>query len=219
MLRRNFCLLLAAAPVLPGIVLPGLSGLAAAAPVPPDPDGWQRILEGKLATVDVHERVYEEAGAREFYIAVRIVNRAAGPIGVDLRNFHRVIYPNQWGLHDAARRGVIDERRAQIPLVDAPTRQALLAAFGKGELTRIESGKSVVYYRAFHGTQHPPRDAAKGKFLIVSLDGELLATDGATVTQLAFEQHDLGAAADLVLPAPVRWTKLPAGALVVADKK
>lgn len=211
MLRRTFCRLLAVAPVLPG--------LAAAAPVPPDPDGWQRILEGKLATVDVHERLYEEAGARDFYIAVRIVNRGIRPIGVDLRDFHRVICPNQWGLHDAARRGVIDERRAQIPLLDAQTQQEVLAVFGRGELTRIESGKSVVYYRAFHGTRHPPRDAEKGKFLIVSLDGQLLATDGATVTQLAFEEHDVGQAADLVLPAPVRWTKLPAGALVVAEKK
>lgn len=189
-----------------------------AAPVPPDAKGWKRILEGKMATVDVEEHLYEQDGEPAFFIAVRVTNRGAKPIGIDLRDSQYAIRPNQWGVYDKPQRDVLDERRASTPRLDAAAERALKADFGRGALTQIEPGKSIVYYHAFNGDRHPDRRLAKGKFVIVSLAGQTVATDGEAVMQLRFEDHDLGQLTDLVLPTPCPWARLPAGALVAPQK-
>ena len=90
--------------------LTGLSAiLAERTPATQPAAGWHLLGASKLGKLEVEKTLYDKPGQEHFFIHVRVLNTSDRPIAVDLRNYWRVIYPNQWGPEDQARRGVINE--------------------------------------------------------------------------------------------------------------
>lgn len=175
---------------------------------------WQRIAAGPLLAIEVEDALYEAAGSPHFFVHVRLVNLARRPLGVDLRAPWQTAYPNQWGRGDEAARTAIDEGRAVVRPLDAAGRAALLAAFRAGGLTTIAPGASADYYAVFNASGRADVDGRPGRYVLISLGGELRATDGARVDQIALERFP-PEQPDAVVHAPIRWGRVPAGARVV----
>jgi hypothetical protein len=182
---------------------------------------WHRLATGELAAVDVERTPYEKEGQRHFFIHVRITNLANRRVGIDLSNYWKVIYPNQWGMEDADHRTLIDERRMVYKDLDEAAREALVAAFRAGGLTVIPPGKSIDYYREFNasGRADVDRQTKQGKYLIVSLDGVLRLTDGKAVEQVSCAWgRKTEAETDVVIPTAIPWRAIPSVGRIVAQR-
>jgi hypothetical protein len=184
-----------------------------AAPPSPSPvaSPWFPVLTGQLAAVSVERALYMSAGpALSIYIHVRIDNRAGSPIWVCLNDYWTTIYPNQWERSQRDHRGAINERRVSHGPLDRDTARMLLATCVN---TRIEVGGSADVYRDFTGSDYHP---AVGRWMLVALDGRVVATDGTRVDDLVVGDDE--ASRILVVPAaPLVWRALPARAHVIHD--
>jgi len=175
---------------------------------------WQLLIEDKFVSVYVERSLYRTSGNKGFFVHVRIYNRTHKKLGVDLRDRFSLIYPNQWGLYQKPHRDAIDEERMIPPKMDPALKQKLTAAFHTGALTEI--GDSLDYYREFYG-QCPEANAnSAGNFLIVSMGGWLLFSDGESGDMASLEQSrerpfELS---EVVLPLPLQWKNIPTGARV-----
>jgi hypothetical protein len=182
------------------------------------PQSWMTVASNPLATATVERTLYERPNDPHFYIRVRITNTTDRPLGVDLRDCWRVIYPNQWGVSQASQRGEINERR----LKQVADKSALVPDFAAGKLTRLEPGATLDYYREFNaGGRKEVEEQARqfaGKYLVVSLDGQVPVTDGKRIEALScvWEGDRTAADTDLVIPLPVKWSKVSEAALVVS---
>jgi pimeloyl-ACP methyl ester carboxylesterase len=178
---------------------------------------WIPVARGGLVTVSVERALYEKPGSAHFFVCVRVTNEAPAEIGVDLRSAHEVFYPNQWGTAPRDHREVIDEGRLVLPPFDAARAASVTGAYRAGALTRIPRGGALTYYVEFNASG--PRDVdAQVKswpWLIVSMDGQLRATDGARAERVTPPEDD--GAREVAMRAPVVWKQVPPGAVVLGD--
>lgn len=187
---------------------------------------WHSVASGKLASISVSRTLYETEGEKDFLICVRVTNLTDRPIGVDLRDFWKVVYPNQVGFQDEKARGVVDEQRMiHKPLTD-DGKTKLIADFKAGGLVTIPARGSTDYFRRFNaGRSLALAKEERGKFFFISLDGEQLVTDGANVEQVscAWEQASVqakpGTDTELFIPTPLKWEKVPPDGRTVTDMK
>ncbi len=78
---------------------------------PHSEDRWQQVLRGRLAKVEVDRRLYQRRKDEDCFIAFRVTNVTNRPVGVDLREFWNVIYPNSQGFSKTPEPEVVDEER------------------------------------------------------------------------------------------------------------
>ena len=182
-------------------------------PEPPKPmpttSGWTTIARDAGVIVAVEHVLYETAGDPHFFVRVRI--ESARGVAVDLRNYHEVFYPNQWGASETPQRTEINERRRVLPPFDpAP----VLADHAAGTLTPIAAGGTLDYYEEFNASGRADVDAqTRGAvFVIVTMDGQLRVSDGKTAERLAPSSD---AAREVAIPTPVVWKSIPAGARTI----
>ncbi|KPJ73159.1 MAG: hypothetical protein AMS14_06705, partial [Planctomycetes bacterium DG_20] len=176
------------------------------------PAEWQVVAKGKLAAVSVERALYEKTGSVHFLVRVRITNLTDRPIGVDLRSRDSVIYPNQWGILPTNVRGEVDERRIRPRVVDGALRWQMLAAFRNKELTTVAPRGQAEYSREFNasGRKDIEKQQGSGKYLFVSMDGQLFVTDGQIVENVHCSWGDgRPEKTDLILPLPITWRKVP----------
>jgi hypothetical protein len=178
---------------------------------------WVTITVARMADVEVERALYEKAGARHFFVHMRVQNRRATPIAVDLRPYFGVFYPNQWGASDSPQRGAVDERRAVPPPLDPTARTKLLADLHAGLLTGIPAHATVDYYRDFNASTRADVDAQSrsSPYVIVAMGGWLDVTDGADVERVLPAADP---AREVALEVPVRWGQIPGAARVLADR-
>ena len=183
------------------------------------PDGWVSVARGSLVEVAVERALYEEAGHPHFFVHVRVQNLGGAPIGVDLRKYHGVFFPNQWGASSAPHRGAVDERRflPEGPL-DAAGQAEIVAAHRAGLLTNVSAHGFIEYYEEFNASGRSDVDAqsAGAKYVLVVIDGHMRATDGRVAERLDAPLED--APREIAVSAPVRWARIPPGALVIRDR-
>lgn len=176
---------------------------------------WHPLIKGRLATVSVHQALYETKTGKYFLARVRVTNQSKQNIGVDLRG-RQGIRINQWGASAAKQRGIIDEARAIRDPFKATDKARLTTAFRNKKLQMIPAGKSIDFYRAFNGRDvdsvRKAVDAAKGKYLILSMDGEVRVTNGTAAEVLGCGEPGN---ADVVIEQPVTWKTVPANARVL----
>lgn len=178
------------------------------------PSAWQRIETGSLVAIDAEDALYQATGSPHFFVHLRLVNVSAQSIGVDLRAPWQTAYPNQWGRSATPTRTVIDERRANVRPLDPAARAALVSALLLHAITAIPPHGSMDYYAEFNASGRSDVDASAGPFVIVSLGGELRATDGTHVEQLPLDRFP-PVQPDLVVHAPFRWQIVPPGGRIV----
>jgi len=197
----------------------GATGPAPGEPPPARPAAptWYTVAEDDLAAVRIERRLYEQAGNPHFLIRVEVVNRGHHPLGVDLRDYWVVAYPNQWGPLPEDHRSVVDEMRANPEVLDAARRDDLRRAFAAGDLTVVPPEGAVEYYREFNASGRADVDKqAVDRFLFVSIAGQILVSDGTRAADLVAGSPG---SSDLVIATPVPWGKVPAGALVIDEAR
>ncbi len=178
---------------------------------------WYPVAEDEQVAVRVERRLYQQAGHSHFLVRVRVDSRSDRPLGVDLRDYWAVIYPNQWGALREDHRSVIDEMRAYPKLLDAARCADLRRAFAAGDLTALPPGGAIEYYREFNASGRADVDAqATDPYLFVSLAGQTLVTDGAACDDLPAGEPG---GSDLIIAAPVPWGEVPAGSRVIDESR
>jgi len=188
--------------------------------VMPVPGGeWATIAQAPMAEVQVERALYEKPGAPHFFVHVRVLDRAPVSLGVDLRGYFDVFYPNQWGASDTPHRLGSDEVRMPVPPLDAATRAKLLSDHRAGLLSPLPPHAVLDFYRDFNASARSDVDAQSRKhpYVILAMDGRLDVTDGTDVTRLSFAPGD-ETTREVALPVPVRWERVPEGAIVLADR-
>ena len=156
----------------------------------------------------VEKVLYEKQGHPSFFVHIELRNQTPYEIGVDLSDKWLVLYPNQWGASDLDHRTVIDEEALVPKELNTELRGRLIEAFKANGLTVLSPGKRVDYYTNFNASGRREVDVAQGKFLLISIKGQLCFTNGTEV-------WDVRPISDLVIPEPVAWKKLPADAIVI----
>ena len=181
--------------------------------VPSRGDGeWQSILENEHIAVAVQRQLYYENFG--FRVRVRVSNKTNRTLGFDLRRRDRIIYPNLWEFHRAAERPLIEEiRGSPIGLSPALVAKAI-ADFRAGALTALK--ESVDYYCGFRGRSPSGGDYSGERNLTISMDGQLIFTDGRVASSLDLQWREgLGPRqTDLVIPVPFQLLSPPRGATV-----
>lgn len=160
--------------------------------------------------------LYEADGQPHFYLRFRVENRGDRALGVDLRGYHEVLYPNQWGWSHGPRRDVVDETRAVFPPATAERRSELRAAFQGGLLTRVPAHGALEFYRDFNASGRADVERDPAAYLLIAVDGQLLASDGDRVLELHIGDDE--ATRVLALPAPLPWARAPAGAITLTAR-
>jgi hypothetical protein len=167
-----------------------------------------------MLAVEVENALFEASGHPHFYVHLRLVNLSNRAIGVDLRTPLQTAFPNQWGGSDQPSRQTIDERVPVVRRLDPATQNALRAAFRGRALRSIAPHASIDYYAVFNASTRSDVDAQARRYVLVTIRGELRATDGTRVEQLALDES-LSREPDLVVSTPIRWSRIPASSLTI----
>jgi hypothetical protein len=178
-------------------------------PTATDP-AWFAVAHGALADVAIERAVYDSGDPARFFVRVQVANRTDRPIYVDLRDYWRTIYPNQWEASPIDHRQGVDEIRVTHKPVDAAALRAATA-----QLTAIPAHTSLDVYRDFNGGGRAKVESQPGAYLLIAIDGQLAITDGTAVDDLWIGEDE--AARILVIREPLDWRPVPAGALTLKD--
>lgn len=199
-------------------------------------ESWHILSNGQLLCVSVARMLYQMAGYNNFFLCVRLTNTSNHSIAVELPisttyDSHaqfNVIRPNQIEISEKAHRGVINERRVGPSPLNEARQKKLLQDFNDNKLTRIGVGQSIDYYILFNGSTREfiRRHEPEGKFLLISMDGQLFATDSSQ-----YERIDCGwdflnpepkskpaSNTLVVIPLPIHWDEIPSGAMVIGEE-
>lgn len=186
---------------------------------------WHCVIADDRISISVERALYERHGEDPFLVQVRVTNRTNQQLGLAL-DYDCGIHPNQWGFHNAERRGIIDEERMIPGARTDEKRNELIRAFVGGGLTIIPPNQSVTFFREINGVaglsgrREVERQSKQEKFLIVSIDGQLFYTDGRSL----FDVHcrwngEFGPTnSDVVLRLPVEWKQVPKMAAIVEGR-
>jgi hypothetical protein len=181
---------------------------------------WHHVVAGKLIGVSVEPVLYERKDDPHFYMRIRLTNRTKKDVFVDLTGYDRVFHPNQWRFHASDERMIINERRIQPGVLTPAQKQDLTDRARNEQLTRIAPGQSVDYFREFNASGRKDVEAQQKnwKYLIVSIDGQLHATDGSACENVNVEWHNESANelnSDVAIAAPVAFKSMPVDSRVV----
>jgi len=183
-------------------------------PVTIPPGDWTTVASGRVR-VDVERALYATTGTDHFFVCVHITN--PGPaIAVDLRAYHQVFYPNQWGASATEHRHVIDERRTIVGPLDGPATAAILADYHAGGFVPIAAGASVEYFEEFNASSRADVDtqAKASPYVIVAMDGQLKLSDGTIAARVTPADDN---SREVAIHAPIAWKSIPNGARVIVD--
>ena len=167
---------------------------------------WVDVTD-KVA-VRIETVLYEKNDHPNFFVHVELRNQTPYEIGVDLSNKWMVLYPNQWGVSDQDYRTVINERAMAPKELDTQLRAHLIEAFKSTRLTVLPPGKSIDYFTNFNASGRKEIQAAQGKFILISIKGQLCFSDGSEV-------WDKQPTRDLAIEKPVTWKTVPEDAIVI----
>ncbi|MBI5219860.1 MAG: hypothetical protein HY958_13115 [Bacteroidia bacterium] len=161
--------------------------------------------EGKLADVYIDKMLYLHSSTPSFLAKITIKNKTSRQLGVDLGDYWKVVYPNQYGIHNAPRRDEINEGRIIPDSLNKKKKDALKKAFKENTLTLIPPNGKIQYYRDFNSGKKENLLIKKEEFLIISFDGQLFITDGKEEFERVFVKDGPNEKTDLVIKYPVGW--------------
>lgn len=162
------------------------------------------FYEGTLVNIYIDKMLYLSK-EESFLTKITIENKTKSELGVDLTDYWKVIYPNQFGKLDIPERTVIDEENIIPDTLDQKKKIKLKKQFVSNELKQIHAGKKIEYYRNFNGGKKEQVLIGKGEYLYVSFDGQLFITDGNDKFEHIFVLNNKSVHTDLILGYPVNW--------------
>jgi hypothetical protein len=175
----------------------------------------QLVYKGKFVEIYVEKAIYHTISNENFMMKFIIKNTSDKNIGADLSDYWKVIYPNQWCIYQKPYREVIDERRIIPDKIINKT--AIIQSFKNNKLDTISPGGSFEYYRDWNGSGEKADLKNKNEYLIISIDGQLLVTDGKSVEQITLtdaKEEDRV----IVINYPIPHFDVPENAAIVSKK-
>lgn len=173
-------------------------------------NGRPLVVRGKLAAVYIEPVLYKRADVpRGFFVAIWIVNTSDKTIAIDGDGERWFVHPNQWGVSDESQRQTVDERTLTPQKLDAARKAEIKRRIKAKTITMLKPGHSLETHELFDGSSPKDIVAAKGRYFILALDGQVFVSDGDAVESLE-AKADGQTAADLVIATPVPWKELPA---------
>ncbi len=179
----------------------------------PDPE-WHPLASGSLVQVLAAPTLYRARETVGCLVRVKVSNTSSKRIGVDLRDYWNVIYPNQWTVSPEPRRLVVDETELSPRPLNNQERRLLRERYRREALTFIQPHGAGEYLREFNGTCPTSPDLRRGRYVIMSMSGRLWVTDGEQVEEVTL----LGLPPerrDVVMALPLAWADLPGGIRVI----
>ena len=180
---------------------------------------WHQAFQGRLAKMEVDRTLYQRRKEEDCFIAVRLTNVTNRSVGVDLRKFWNVIYPNSWGFSETPAPGLVEEERIIREPMSVADKNRLMLDYSDKRLTTIVSHSSITYFRGFTIGRNIRKeiDSAGKQYLIIGLDGDLRITDGQTTEEMMFATGDEGAdgARWVAIQLPATWQTVSHNSLVV----
>jgi hypothetical protein len=173
-----------------------------------EPAAWTDTITSEKIAVRVEKVLYEFPGHATFFIHVRLANLTHDDIGVDLGDKWYAPHPNQWGGSDLDHRTVIDERTLIPRELSSELQEQLRSDFKAGSLTTVSPGRDVDYYINFNASGRNDVQTAAGRYLLISIKGQLLCTDGRNV-------WDEKPNRDIALERPLTWSFVPEHARLI----
>jgi hypothetical protein len=172
------------------------------------------LFKGKLIEISVEKAIFHSVTNNNFLIKFTIKNVSNKVIGIDLTNYWKVIYPNSWGLHKKPYRMLIDERRIKPEKIN---KSELIKKFNENSLTMIKPNKSIEYFRDWNGSGEKIELKDNKTYLIISIDGQLLSTDGKIIENATLADSN-EAKRDVVFSYPLKNKNIPSKSLIVKHK-
>src|SRR5262249_16077279 len=114
------------------------------------------------------------------------------PIGVDLRNFWNVIYPNSYGFSKTPAPELIDEERLIREPMSDTAKDKLMREYSGNYLATIVPHGSITCFRGFTfgNNRRNEIDASVYAYLVIGIDGALQMTDGLTAEEVIFPMNN-----------------------------
>lgn len=162
------------------------------------------FYDGTLVNIYIDKTLYMSK-EESFLIKITIENKTKADLAVDLSNYWKVIYPNQFGKLSTPERTEINERNILPDTLNQKKKDLLIKQFSSNELKRIPSGGKIEYYRNFNGGKKEQVLINKGEYLYISVDGQLFITDGKDKFEHIFVLNNKLVHADLILEYPINW--------------
>ena len=169
---------------------------------------WLEAIKSDRVSVSVENALYEQEGHPNFFIHVKLTNRANRILGVDFQDQWKVVYPNQWGGSDLDHRTVINEREMIPKKLDSTLRKELLEAYSFKKMKSIPAGNDSDYYVNFNASGRKDVDKAQGKYILISIKGQMFFSDGSQV-------WDENSGYDLAILKPIEWKTIPKDAMTI----
>ncbi|PKP01207.1 MAG: hypothetical protein CVU11_15915 [Bacteroidetes bacterium HGW-Bacteroidetes-6] len=140
------------------------------------------VYSGNLAELNVEKVIYNSPECQNFLLRFTIRNVSKKTIGVDLSSYWTIVYPNQWGVYSKPYREVVDEKQIIPDTVIDKTE--LVNRYRNNTLTMIEPDQTFSYYREWNGSGEKANLTDPATFLIITVDGYLLISDGTGFEQI-----------------------------------
>lgn len=217
-----FLLMLAAAAVAVQIPRPPAHGGCVARAKGELGSEWHLLSDSHRVRTEMERRLYQAKDSGHFYIRLRITNDGDAPVAVDLRDARQTLYPNQWELDRQPQRGPIDELRTLKVDLGPIREQELIQARARHALAEIAPHHGFDFYRESPADLDDAGGFADGCYLILSLDGQLLFTDGQSAWQISADAMSSMAnnvavnRAEVVFPLPLALSPLPEASFIVS---
>lgn len=134
---------------------------------------FQELYNDGILSISAEKILYESEVSNHFFIHYQIKNiHKKTDTFLYLKNYSLLFYPNQWGIVDTTTRMIIDERRI-IPGLSDTIRKQIENLQNSNQLATLYPGSTMDYYRDFNNGDKKNIPANDGKYLYVSMDGQL----------------------------------------------
>lgn len=175
-----------------------------------DTSVYHILYQSNTVTVTAEKALYESNRTNHFLIHYRITNWSENNLGIYLDAYFGLFYPNQWGVEKTAERTVINERRIIPSALNDSIIQFMVDKYHTDGLTLLPPKGSFDYYRDFNAGGKKDIRLKPGEYMFVSMDGQLLMTDGSKVEHAHFDDRSIYNSS-IFLSHPLEWKKIPEG--------
>lgn len=174
---------------------------------------FQTLYDNGFISVTAEKALFETAKSKHFFIHYRIKNLSENNIGVYTDAYFGLFYPNQWGIETKAERGIVDERRIIPMALNDSIINFIETKYKNGQLTLIQPDSTYDYYRDFNASKKKDVQLKSGEFMFVSMDGQLLITNGSRIEHAHFDDRFFQTSS-IFLPYPLIWKTIPTNSII-----
>lgn len=178
-----------------------------------DTGNFHILYKSKTVSISAEKVLYEHSKSDHFFIRYQIKNLSQNNLGIYLDAYSGVFYPNQWGILQKPERDVVDERRIIPQALNDSTIRMMENKYNNDELTLLPPGGIFDYYRDFNASNKKDIRLKKGDYIFISMDGQLLMTDGGKPEHAHFDDGSFDISS-IFISHPLIWKKIPTGSKI-----